>query len=530
MDNAADNVPLSRRTFIAATSAMAFSQAWARAATSRNAADLAAAIHPNVHIQRDELPRDANAFWVWKDAVSRLTSLHDYASAHFDRVHASADTDIAEDASLDDALDSVDVPGNPLPSGEVGKCVRAWLESSEAPLELIDRGIALARYQVPQVHLLTFLDDTDSVDDVRVPRVIARLIVTRCNAHLDANEPARAASAIADLLRIARMVLEGDGYLVHYLVALAIHSVATAAVNAYARHPTASRDALAELRTLVRESRPQAAALGRVFRMEVVYFMQREMSRLPNTDNFQTLVDALIQRNMLLSGDLAWEFGASQGQVERVRSGMLRLFEGHPKPFDPADTVRIYSGVVAGMLADLSTPWLQRKQAPEKAWLDEIKPWPPSLSYKSESGAWLPGEGGDEQSVSDAEIASARLALLQVHNPVGKLMLQDLSSFESVRRAYHIGLLRTDVALVLIACRQFRDERNRLPHSLAELVDARFLESVPLDPFSGAALRYDPNRRIVWSYGVDEKDDDGDGDLETNAATGNDIVWRVAND
>ena len=207
---------------------------------------------------------------------------------------------------------------------------------------------------------------------------------------------------------------------------------------------------------------------------------------------------------------------------------MLKLLEGHPRPFDPADTVRIYSGVVASMLSDLSTPWLQRKKEPEEAWLQEIKPWPQSLWYNDWLGVWLGGEGDGEKPVPDADIATARLALLKVHNPVGKLMLQDLSSFESVRRAYHVGLLNTDVALVLIACRQFRDEWNRLPHSLAELVDAKLLESVPLDPFSGEALRYDPDRRIVWSYGINEKDDGGDGDLEANSAAGNDLVWRVA--
>ena len=240
MCNDADNSPLSRREFIATTSAVALSQILARADASHSSGDLAAHIHPDVQIHRDELAKNDNAFWVWKDAVSRLTPLHEFATEYFHTIREGADTETEDDAVRDAALESVDVPGNPLPAGEVGKCVRAWLESCKEPLELIDRGLALARYQVPQDHLLTFLDDSDSLEDATIPRVVTRLTVTRCNAHLDAGKPALAAKAIADLLKMGRMVLEGDGYLVHYLIALAIHSRATAAVNAYALHTTAS--------------------------------------------------------------------------------------------------------------------------------------------------------------------------------------------------------------------------------------------------------------------------------------------------
>lgn len=80
MCNDADNSPLSRRAFIATTSAVALSQILARADVSHSSGDLAAHIHSDVQIHRDELAKNDNAFWVWKDAVSRLTPLHEFAT------------------------------------------------------------------------------------------------------------------------------------------------------------------------------------------------------------------------------------------------------------------------------------------------------------------------------------------------------------------------------------------------------------------------------------------------------------------
>ncbi len=128
---------------------------------------------------------------------------------------------------------------------------------------------------------------------------------------------------------------------------------------------------------------------------------------------------------------------------------------------------------------------------------------------------------------SDEQIAAARLALRKVHNPIGKLMLFYLESFDTTRRAFELSRLRTDAALVVIACRRYVQLNGGLPDRLSQLVSAGFLESVPSDPFSGRPLRYSAERAVIWSYGMNEKDDDGDFDFDATFPDGKDIAWRL---
>lgn len=70
------------------------------------------------------------------------------------------------------------------------------------------------------------------------------------------------------------------------------------------------------------------------------------------------------------------------------------------------------------------------------------------------------------------------------------------------------------LAEAAIAIRRFQLARGVKPKSLEELVPD-YLESVPLDPFDGRAIRYlpsaGPNYFTIYSVGADQRDDGGDG-------------------
>ena len=68
---------LNRREFIATTTAVTLSHVAAGADAERQ--NLAAHIHPDVQIVREALPHDENAFWNWKEAADKLTSLYDFS-------------------------------------------------------------------------------------------------------------------------------------------------------------------------------------------------------------------------------------------------------------------------------------------------------------------------------------------------------------------------------------------------------------------------------------------------------------------
>jgi hypothetical protein len=513
---------LNRRDFIAASSVAAIASTRALADTPPKQEKLAAAVHPKVRITRREVPKGDNAFWDWKAASEKSVSLFDFAEKYFERDETEMDDQYFD---LLDEVYSADEPAKPFPKGEAGKCVRAWIDSCTESLRLVKKGIEKGRYQVPQKQLSDFFDELKTTDDLSMPRNVARMLTVLFRCHLNSGDEARAANTVADLLKLTDMAMHGEGYLVHYLIARSAHGLAMDALQAFALHPKSSKHSIRSLRRSLLAIRPTSAPLATAFRLEATYWLMLDMAELSKSKQLMSLVDALIKRHLLLDfGDPKLAMSSNE-QVRRVRQGMLRLFEGHPNPFDAADTVKLFTGVLATMLDDLSSPWLKRKKGLADKWLKEIDPWPQPLWFMNDVSFWLTDVEKEDRKVTDKEVATAREAFRNVQNPIGKLMLLYLKTFESVRRSYHIAQLRSDVALVAIACRLFHDDAKRLPDQLSELVDAKLIKAVPLDPFSGQELRYDAKRRLIWSFGFDEKDNGGDWDIDEE--DGQDLVWRL---
>ena len=83
----------------------------------------------------------------------------------------------------------------------------------------------------------------------------------------------------------------------------------------------------------------------------------------------------------------------------------------------------------------------------------------------------------------------------------------------------------------LIALRLYEKEHEELPSTLSGLLPG-FLQEVPRDPFDGQPLRYDPERRIVWSVGEDLIDQNGstvqrEGTRRDERRNQEDLVWEM---
>ena len=83
----------------------------------------------------------------------------------------------------------------------------------------------------------------------------------------------------------------------------------------------------------------------------------------------------------------------------------------------------------------------------------------------------------------------------------------------------------------LIALRLYEKEHEELPSTLSGLLPG-FLLEVPRDPFDGQPLRYDPERRIVWSVGEDLVDQNGstvqrEGTRRNERRNQEDLVWEM---
>jgi hypothetical protein len=85
--------------------------------------------------------------------------------------------------------------------------------------------------------------------------------------------------------------------------------------------------------------------------------------------------------------------------------------------------------------------------------------------------------------------------------------------------------LSVSATQVLFALRAFKMETGQYPDSLDELVP-RYINSVPEDPFDGKPLRYSPQKKIIYSVGMD-LEDSGGREVRGRARTGGDYVFRI---
>lgn len=94
-------------------------------------------------------------------------------------------------------------------------------------------------------------------------------------------------------------------------------------------------------------------------------------------------------------------------------------------------------------------------------------------------------------------------------NILGKLLLNILTPATGsvVKRMVELEAERAGLR-VAVALHRYRRDRGEWPEGLEDLVP-EFLEAVPADPFDGEALRYDRERRVVYSVGPDRVDQGG---------------------
>lgn len=83
-----------------------------------------------------------------------------------------------------------------------------------------------------------------------------------------------------------------------------------------------------------------------------------------------------------------------------------------------------------------------------------------------------------------------------------------IRAYASLLNRSALARTRHGIVLALFAVRRHVQREQRLPAKLDDLVP-RYLPAVPLDTFSGEPLRYDPVRGLIWSVGMDFKDDGG---------------------
>ena len=97
-----------------------------------------------------------------------------------------------------------------------------------------------------------------------------------------------------------------------------------------------------------------------------------------------------------------------------------------------------------------------------------------------------------------------------------------------------------DAMRLLLVLKAFKQDKGKLPDSLAELVP-EYIEEIPADPFDGKPIRYSADKKRIYSVGKDLIDSGGSeeisdpnrrasyrgGDVLTLRRYAKDIVYRI---
>jgi hypothetical protein len=526
----------SRRAFLATAAFAVSSQQFADVATAgpgdmavatefeRKRIELLKFVHPDVLIDRRPIPADKNAYGLLCEAGKKLTTYSDFAGRYCQQ-HGIG---VLDGDVFDQVIGADD--GYRYPTGEAAKCLTQWLADHRFVSQLVEQLLQRGNLQLLNEDLFEFLGkDFKAFDLMSAMREIARYQQATARQLFARRRFVDGNSMLWTAIRLGRLLCDSDSFVVHFLMGSGITSAALQLVQSIALDLDFPAEHVAKLVQVVDASYPSLDSFIRCNKIEVCYYFVPEIVRLPDAADLAALVDHLLKRFTLFGFDAEDNFFVTEKDVQAKRRAMLTILDDHPAPLDKPQTVRIFSRFMAEVVQDLGAEWLRRNQRIGRDLRDEMKVWPPQASFMSDIFSDLTEEGeAKKKPLPTEQLQAAKHAVRKIENPVGKMLASDVTSYNhELRRVYHIAKLRSDMTRVVLALRLYLENSGRLPPKLEDLIEANLLKSVPIDPFSGEAIRYSRKRAIIWSYGVGEKDDGGDGDPDADSVDNDDLVWRI---
>ncbi|MHC5054562.1 MAG: hypothetical protein ACYTKD_07580 [Planctomycetota bacterium] len=418
-------------------------------------------VDPIVLCERAPLPDDENAFVLLQQGMGDLDDLWG---------------DVKVGPAFEDALED-----RPFPQGEPGRVLAEWLAKKAPALATIDAGIALERFQFPEI-------DGPSTDmSYLAPlRQAARVKLVKAKLLSERGDAKAAAQELIGVLRLGRLLTHGEGAVIHSLVGIAIQGIGTAGVRWFAASDSATDGALVLLlQSLAPDGRPgEDIALG--FRVEFTCFCVPSIKWLKEEITSKGAAKTLAE-------SLRMSRALSPGKGDEPSEEEIARLLPRGKLFDVAETVELGAALYARLIRRTLAPW---ERPPKHEMADTVAIL---KSWKSDPPP---------------------------RNPMGQIITDLLvpAMDAAVERSFRVRADRAATRAAL-ALRLFEMRAGRLPGNLDDLVAAGILHSVPVDPFAERPPRYSRERRRVWSVGPDESDDGGRDKPVT--WTGKDYVLEV---
>jgi hypothetical protein len=434
--------------------------------------ELLTAVDPLVVYHRQAVSEDRNAWPLIMDAVKLIPGKRGTGSA----------------AYLSDA-DRVRQRGASVPAAEAKARDAAW----NPALEKVSQALRLPACQVPPV------SGDVSYDYLPPIRGIGKALAGRAQDELDAGNPDAAADDLLLCHRLGIALRGSEGVAEdHYVAGVSVCGMADSFIQWNVTDPHWRVQDLRKLLLAWGSASRNAKDLETQLQVEFTCVFLPRLASLSSMRGW-------------------WNCTIDPQDIQAcadVDHALDQVFMGHRNPFDRLQTAKEASGIVADCIRDLSLPWTQQKSTDEQILAWEAG-WP---RYFSD----IVGPAGEHE-----RKALARF-LHNVDNPLGKRFTVDWGGvYDAVPAMYFRDTVHWESTRLILACRIYKLEHGgALPASLEALVGPGYLDSMPVDPYSGAPFKYDRGRGRIWSVGLNGVDDGGR-DAPGGSANGKDLVWLV---
>lgn len=415
----------------------------------------------------------------------------------------AAELEVAPDEKQKQAIKFCWTPAAREPSVEVLDSLKVWLKRNKEALALFDASLAKPKAQWPERNPQNLQPEM-----VVLARLIrARLFIADQLAEQQKFEAA--VQSLEDSLKLAQMGIGGDPALIHYLISCGAR--------------TMTQDAI--LRLAARKQVP-------------LPLLERLLADLPSIDSetntYSKILRVEFTRDYNATLDLK-KLAADWSKLSFTNAALLlfpeecqrplkvlldpSLVSFHPKPLDwnleieeSARHYRVYR-------TNAFSAWADRNGEVE---LDSVEN---QTNLLSEIAPLMKLVENEPLPLSRAAAQKARAAYLEIENPIGRILDCSISGFiSSDEKVFHSRAEREATRAVL-ALLIFERKKGVLPEKLSDLAYGEILKNIPGDPFSGGSILYSRERRIIWSVGEDEMDDNGKAGRVRWA--GDDAVWQI---
>lgn len=411
----------------------------------------------------------------------------------------------SSDKELDSLYSDVVDGTKPFPKGKDGEKFLAIIEANRDGLALFDQFATYRGIRFP-----TILDI--QVDRLRTLSRIRRLQIA---FHQAQGDFAPIKKWIRDLLHISQMLQNSEGGLTVWLIGSYLESANCGTIAHLASDPACPIELIEawQQAALLLRTRP-IESLAQVLRREFCEFFLPAMAKLPADATLGQAISAVADLTRPKKGHLLLAFRMM------LREWQIRLFLfGHLAPFSRDETIQLASDHLAELLRVLAFDRSLPTVVIDEEDLDRLEErWPTCISLHAidlmllhlDRPIWSRWKEARDDII---ELWNAENDLRYVNNVFGKYYIACYCSWvtqrDSITKIVVRNRVREEVTLTRMAIRRFERRFKRLPKSLHELVDEKYLLELPLDPVDCQPLRYDPNRQLLWSIGFDAQDDGG---------------------